>query len=443
MAAVIAAASDKERHAASVFAALCPQLDAAIADARDALALSDIGSSIEDAQRWRLDFDTAVELLQRFAANIAAFAALYDGLAQRSRLQVSEPRTYAPKTPPGIVIANGLRAALMLLAGAIIWYWLNVPALSNMIIMCAIFGALASSSPRPRAMIRQVMLGFLIAVPACFITVFCFAVQANDYPMLVLAAIPLMALGAWLIGNPKRGGMGVGLTLFSSMFLAPSNRMYFDAANYFNGAIAELMGVGLAYLAFMVLFPEHTMGNRKHVAAALWREALAACTARLPGNTQGPHATFRAAQRLRHRFDNRVRDLLSQLNAAAGTTPNEKTRAVVRQGLTLLELGHATIELRALLATSPLNHVRDALQRVLDLQAEYLRAPDAASSEATRAAVLAASQAVRAALPAATPQRRPRLLAALADLHAIYTTLLDQTGSDQAAMDARRATFCS
>ncbi|MRW84316.1 FUSC family protein [Pseudoduganella sp. FT26W] len=424
LAAAMSAAMDGARGqahgAAGAFEAAVPQLAAAIADARDALALSEIDSSVDDALRWRMDFDTAVELLARFATDIIAFASVYDGLAQRRRMQASEPRAYAPKTPPGIVAANGLRAALMLLAAAGIWYWLELPSLSSMVVMGAIFGALASSSPRPRRMLQQVMAGFLLAVPLCFATVFCLMVQAVDYPTLVLATMPLMALSAWLISNPQRAGMGVGMAMFSSIFLAPTSRMAFDAVNYFNVALAQLMGVGLAYVAFLALLPEHTMGNRKHVAAALWREALGACTARLPA------ASLHAARGLRHRFDNRVRDLLSQLNAAAGPTPNAETRAVVRDGLTLLELGHATIELRAVLATSPSPVVRDALQRVLVALAAHLRAPDDASGAAVCATVLAASPLLRAAVPDAAAERLPRLHTALTNLHAIYTSMLDQ-----------------
>jgi uncharacterized membrane protein YccC len=295
-----------------------------------------------------------------------------------------------------------------------------------MVVMGSIFGALASSSPRPKRMLQQVMMGFLLAVPLCFVTVFYLMIQARDYPTLVLATMPLMAFSAWLISSPKRAGVGVGMALFSSIFLAPTNAMTFDAANYFNVAFAQVMGVAIAYVAFLVLLPEHTMGNRKHVAAALWQEALRACTARLPGSTQQPAVNTQAARDLRHRFDNRVRDLLSQLNAAAGPKPNAETRAVVRDGLTLLELGHATIELRAVLATSPSRVVREALQRVLTALAAHLRAPDDATGATVRAAVLEASPLVRAAVPDAAAERLPRLHTALTNLHAIYTSMLDQ-----------------
>ncbi|MGO4381615.1 FUSC family protein [Pseudoduganella sp. RAF53_2] len=425
--------TDGSHGAAAAFDALRPQLAASIADARDALALADADCDADTSRRWRIDFDTAVELLERFAGNIASFAAQYDGLAQRRRVQVSEPQAYAPKTPPGIVIASGVRAALMLLAAATIWYWMVWPQLANMVVLGTVFCALASSSPRPTAMVKQIMIGFLAAFPLCFVSEFYLVIQANDYPMLVLAALPLLALAMWLTSDPKRGGIGVGMALFTSLFIAPANHMSFDVGAYLNGAISQILGVLIAYAAFSVLLPEHTMGNREHVAAALWREALDACTARLSGSASRPAAVAQSARRLRHRFDNRVRDLLSQLNAAAGPAPSTDARAVVRQGLTLLELGHATIELRALLATSQQGPVREALQRVVDSLAAHLRAPERVSSTAAQAAILAAGPVLRGALPDASAERLPRLHTALTDLHSIYTSLLDQGETSHAA----------
>jgi predicted metal-dependent phosphoesterase TrpH len=175
--------------------------------------------------------------------------------------------------------------------------------------------------------------------------------------------------------------------------------------------------VVVAYVVFKVVLPEHTMGHKGHVAAALWREAQQACTASL--------------YRLKRRFDNRVRDLLSQLNAASGPAPGEAARAVVRQGLTLLELGHAAIELRQLIAASHPGPARENLQRVVRRLAAYLRAPSGASGQAALQSILDAGSAVRAALPDATRERQARLHTALADLHSIYTSLLDQLSTGE------------
>jgi len=417
---VLALVAPLEAHMA---AAMRDDLTAArLAQMRNALA-NDIaaarseleaGPALDRAQQ--IDFDTAVELLQRFADNLADFAALYHGLTQQKRQQVSDPGAYSPKTPAAIIVASGVRAGATLLITAAMWYWLAWPATVNAILMATIFCALASSSPRPTVLVQQVLIGFLIAMPLAFATEFLMVAKADNFYPLVLAALPLFAFGAYLCSGPRWGGVGVGLGMFSATLVVPANLMRYDVESFISSELSLTMGVVVAFLMFKVVLPEHTMGHRGHVAAALWREAQDACTAKL--------------HRLKRRFDNRVRDLLSQLNAAAGPAPNTETRAVVRQGLTLLELGHAVIELRELIAASHAGAARDSLQAVLHLLAAYLHTPSRSSGERALQAILDAGTAVRAALPDAHPERRARLHAALTDLHSIYTSLLDQLSGD-------------
>ncbi len=369
-----------------------------------------------DARRWRIDFDTAAELAARFAHDLGAFNGIHDSLAQRTRMQVSEPLAYAPKTPPGIVAASGVRAACAMLAAATLWYWLAWPAMANALIMTTIFCALASGSPRPTAMVRQVLTGFVIGAPLIHATEFLLVARADGYPMMMLATTPLLAFAAWLMTDPKRAGVGIGMAMFSSQFLAPANVMHYDAGAVINNMLSQLAGVLLAFVIFHVVLPGHTMGNRAHVATALWREALATCTARLRGR----------GERLRHRFDNRVRDLLAQLNAAAGPAPSPETRAVVRQGLTLLELGHAIIGLRALLRATGPGPVAGALDGTLRALATWLAAPREDTRTAAIYATQAAGPAVRAGLEKAAGDDAARLRLALTDLHSIHTSLLDQ-----------------
>lgn len=368
------------------------------------------------ARRWRIDFDTAAELAERFAHDLAAFAAIYAGLAQARRMQVSEPLAYAPKTPPGIVAASGLRAACAMLAAATLWYWLAWLPMANALIMTTIFCALASGSPRPTALVKQVLTGFVVGAPLTYATEFLLVARADGYPMMMLATAPLLAFAAWLMTDPKRTGVGIGMAMFSSQFLAPVNVMHYDAGAVINSMLSQIGGVLLAFVIFHVVLPGHTMGNRAHVAAALWREALSACTAPLRGR----------GERLRHRFANRVRDLLAQLNAAAGPVPSPAARAVVRQGLTLLELGHSVIELRALLRAIGAGPVAKALDGTLRALAAYLAAPREDTRTAAVYAVQAAGPAVRAGLEKAAGTDVARLQAALTDLHSIYTSLLDQ-----------------
>jgi uncharacterized membrane protein YccC len=272
--------------------------------------------------------------------------------------------------------------------------------------------------------VRQVLTGFVIGVPLTCATEFLLVARADGYPALMLATAPLLAFAGWLMTDPKRTGIGIGLAMFSSQFLAPQNLMHHDAVALFNNMLGQVAGVLLAFVIFHVVLPGHTMGNRAHVAAALWREALSTCTAPLRGH----------GERLRHRFDNRVRDLLAQLNAAAGPTPAPEARAVVRQALTLLELGHAVIELRTLLRVTAAGPAARALDATLHALAAYLAAPREDTRTAAIYALRAAGVVVRTGLAAMSASASAttacadavRLRLALTDLHAIYTTLLDQ-----------------
>jgi len=435
LARLAAALAQGEALQGAALAGLQTELATAIAAAR-AQACVSVRVDADDgkpASPHRIDFETAIELLERFARQFGDFAASYHGLAQRKRTQASEPQSYTPKTPPAIVLASGFRAATALLTVAGVWYWMAWPYAVNAVLMTSIFCALASSSPRPTAMIKQVMTGFLIAWPLSFFTEYFLVMPASGYPMLVLAAAPLFAAGAYLTTDPKRAGVGIGMTLFSAQVIAPLNLAHYDVAAFLNTTLAMPLGVALAWAIFAVVLPEHTMGQKDHVAAALWREALAASTA--------PQHAWRPWSALRHRFDNRVRDLLSQLNAASGPAPGEDARAVVRQGLTLLELGHSVLELRALIAESGRSEARRALQDCVSALAAYFRSPTRERCGTAVGAVLRAGAAVRAALPeTAAPERAARLRTALTDLHSIYTCLLDQLlTSTSASPGARHA----
>jgi hypothetical protein len=101
-------------------------------------------------------------------------------------------------------------------------------------------------------------------------------------------------------------------------------------------------------------------------------------------------------------------------------------REVVRQGLTLLELGHSVLELRGLIDGSERSAARSALQDCVLAVAAYFKTPAQDNCAAAVGTVLRAGAAVRAELPDATPERAARLRTALTDLHSIYTSLLDQ-----------------
>jgi len=94
----------------------------------------------------------------------------------------------------------------------------------------------------------------------------------------------------------------------------------------------------------------------------------------------------------------------------------------------LLEIGHSVLELRDLIATSSAGATDEAvqaLQRCVDSITGWLRTRSETDRQTALAAILHAGSAVRGAQAKCAPERAVRLQTALADLHSIYTSLLD------------------
>ena len=152
------------------------------------------------------------------------------------------------------MIASGARAGISLALLALGAYFLAWPYASTAMLMAAVFCALASSVPRPIAMIRQVLTGFLIAMPLSLVCVYFVLLHGDGFPMLVLSFAPFLAVGLYLMSNPAKLGIGLGVGTFMTQ-LAPTNLMHVDGAAFLNPGMALIVGLMLAALVFAVLLP--------------------------------------------------------------------------------------------------------------------------------------------------------------------------------------------
>jgi uncharacterized membrane protein YccC len=368
----------------------------------------------------RISLDTIVELLERFAKNIVELQVVYFALAQKKRLPYRALHSHAPRTPFPIVLASGLRASIALLIFAGLWYYLAWTYAAMAMLMAVVFTALGASAPNPPKLVLQIVTGFVIGVPAAFLCDFFLMTHAAGFPMLVLCILPFLALGTYLTSMPKYAGIGLGLNIFLTQMIVPDNAARMDPVVFLNNAIALVLGGSLAWLVHKLIFPRHTVGQRDYIVEALWREALRTCTSLRIESPQ--------------RFDHRIRDLLNQLHAAAGPAPDAETRAVVGRALTLLELGHAVINMREVIATAPATDIRVALQDCVARIAAFLRAPTARHRSDLMAAIIETGRLVREAKLTAAPERLARLNLGLANLHCLYTLMLDHEQLMQAPL---------
>jgi uncharacterized membrane protein YccC len=192
--------------------------------------------------------------------------------------------------------------------------------------------------------------------------------------------------------------------MFAQM-VAPENQMHFSVANFINNAGGQIAGLLIASLMFALILPEYRVGSLRHILVALWEETERACSD--------------ATESLRHEFESRMRNLIDQLGL--GDNPDATKRAIAGQALTLLELGHAVINLRHELEmqffAAP---VRDAAHHVVERLTGFFHQPDETSRLDT---ITALDDALRAC--AETPETA-RLRA---DLHLLRIGLLDDPAS--------------
>jgi len=305
-----------------------------MSDARRRLQMSIQASQADPSQQ--LDLDTALELTQRFNDEFSHLVTVYHNLPKRlSERQVNSLipiLAYSTHTPIRIVLASGLRSTATLLILVFAWYGLNWPGAAGAVILAVIFSGLAASSANPRSMIRQITIGFGSAIPFAYFCAFLMLNHVEGYLMLVLSMLPFLVAGTYVSTIREVAGIGMGFNLMFAQIIAPENLMRFNIVMFLNESIAQVIGLAVAGLMFALIFPRHLQGARPHIADSLWEEALRVCV------SDKPH--------LRHNFESRIRDLLNQLNMGIRGTADQATRHTLNQAITLLELGHAIIDLR-------------------------------------------------------------------------------------------------
>ncbi|MDF0604751.1 FUSC family protein [Neisseriaceae bacterium TC5R-5] len=362
------------------------------------------------AQRWQVDFDTACDLLTRFIEEMHAFSSVYHGFATQNPQQIQALASYTPLTPGPIVLASGLRTALSLSTLSFAWYWLAWPSGLDAVLIATIFCGLAASAPKPTVMVKQILQGFILGAPLAYICTFHVLNQGDGFAMLVLGMLPFLALSCYLKCWPRFAGMGSGMALMVVQAVNPENIMNYDVVAFLNGSMARILGLGLSALFFMLILPSHTMGSPRHIAAELWREALRACHAKLP--------------HLKQRYQNRIRDLLNQLNSSSAAQAAQ-VEIIVGQAVTLLELGLSVINLRTLQTQPQLVACNAGLSTALQQLALYFQNPSSRQLQLTIYALEQTGPQLRQVLAQAQAEQAAQLRQTLIELHLIYTSLLD------------------
>ncbi|SAK65151.1 fusaric acid resistance protein [Caballeronia fortuita] len=366
-----------------------------------------------------LEFDTATELLYRFVDDMLAYAETYASLSAPSHERERWIARYVPKTNMIAAAISGLRGAVVMFVLSAFWIATAWPSGGTMVLNAAAVCALASSSARPTLMSAQMALGTMLASVTGMIVVFGVFPHIDGFAMMCAALAPALLFGAYLSTRRALAGVGIGYCIFFCFLAGPDNLVHYDPTGFMNDALALVLSMIVAAIAFAVLLPTDAPWLRRLLLADLRREVVSARHGRLSS--------------LATHFESRTRDLLAQINALAAQRADLQ-RDALQWLFAVLEFGNAVIDLRreiAGLANAPHYAAsmswRRSVDATLDAVARLFDRPKAQRFDAALAAAEQAIADTRDLLALADPPReeRHRLQRIMSHLHFVRTALLD------------------
>jgi uncharacterized membrane protein YccC len=349
-----------------------------------------------------LDFDSAAELLARFADELQVYARIHAVVIQTEMHMpddVQLPAHYVARTDPTLVLTSALRAAIGFGISSLFWIESGWVSGTDAVVMATVVSALFAAAPSPIKIVRQFMIGGALGGFFGFLSAYYLQSQAENFAMLCIALAPFILIGAWLTTTKKYSGIGTGILLFFFSYASIGSNYQFDMPALLNGMAGGLIGVAVASVLYQVIDPSDSRWIKRRLARALRRQVEEACSRPLPG--------------LLGRFESGTRDLLSRF-AITHSLDNPDDRDIMTWLLSVLETGRAVIQLRQEMLAVTDRQAHDRIEQSIRGIAYLFARPSQARLRAALDAVLAAI-AVCGALPAV-----------LANLHLMRGAMLER-----------------
>lgn len=278
----------------------------------------------------------------------------------------------------------GGRSALTFLVLAAFWMGTAWTAASGALLLACVVCSLFASRENAAQIGLLFMRGIFYAVPVAFFVGQILLPQLNGFAMLCLAlGVPLF-FGALGMARPAIGATATSFCLHFIVLCAPQNDMRYDMAFFFNEALAMLIGVGCAVLAFNLIGLRSASWHGRRLLRATLRDL-----ARLTRHGLGGAESW---------FGGRMADRLMQLARHYPVLPSP-TRSRWDDGVASLDLGDELLHLRACLAAGD-RALGAAEERFLErLRRQLLLGPAPEREAALDEAAAELLEALRAAPP--------------------------------------------
>jgi uncharacterized membrane protein YccC len=381
---------------------LLAQVRSALPQRLTALRRGLAASSSDSDSSNLLDFDSATELLTRFADELQIYARIHAVVIQTELHRPDDVQLishYVARTDPTLVVTSALRAAIGFGVSSLFWIRSGWVSGTDAVVMATVVSALFAAAPSPAKVVKQFMIGAALGGFFGFLSAYYLQSQAENFTMLCLSLAPFILIGAWLSTTKKHSGIGTGILLFFLSYASIGSNYQFDMPALLNGMAGGLIGVAIALVMYQIIDPSDSSWIKRRLARALRRQVVEACGRPLPG--------------LPARFESGTRDLLSRF-AVTHSLDNPDDRDIMTWLLSVLEIGRAVLQLRQETLSVADPAVHEKIEHSIRSIAHLFARPSQTRLRAALDAVLAAI-AVCGDLPAV-----------LANLHLMRGAMLER-----------------
>jgi uncharacterized membrane protein YccC len=219
---------------------------------------------------------------------------------------------------------NALRTAVAVSLANGFWYVSDWPSGATAVTWAALASMLLAARPNPAIATRNFLVGAALAAVVGVVVHYGILTTNGSFPLLAAVLLPVCML-AVLGRSDARAVAGGGYGLVVLTIISPTNIMQYQLAATLNGVVADLLGLGLAVIAFSALPPPASASTRR------WRARRRMA--------KGFRATVRAPDFLRPDTDRwlaRMFDRLTQVGDDDGATDGGQT--LLLAGLLVLAL---------------------------------------------------------------------------------------------------------
>ncbi len=285
-----------------------------------------------------LDFNTAAELLYRFADDLHNYALTHASLLDHHHAREQFTGVFTPRANGMAAIVAGMRGALLLLTLSAFWLATAWPSGTTLVMTAGMITGLVSTGANPKRLAAQLLLGACGAAAMGFALRFFVLPQLDGFALLCCALAPVFALGAALLTRPQWAGVGTGLLVWFCMLSLPANLTVYNPYGFINEYLAALLSMAMATLATALILPPNRPWLWRRLEHDLRMRVVFAVSGKLRGLVAG--------------FESGTRDLLNQAHGFSSGRPDVQ-RQLLRWMFLVQEVGHAVIELRQEQAALP------------------------------------------------------------------------------------------